>query len=123
MRTTMLVIIVLIAGCAGEPSTAPPATRYVNSKGQQLVSAPIGAGGVVDTKRLLEAKKQGFTLVNADGEVLYCRSEMKLGSHIQRSTDAACLTAKQLDELHESTRASLQNYLPSASPFTPPKTK
>jgi hypothetical protein len=47
-------------------------------------------------------------LTNTNGEELFCRSDFKTGSHVERNT--TCLTAAELDSLHDETRQSLRNY-------------
>jgi hypothetical protein len=104
----------VIAGCAGEPSTPPPpATSYVSPNGAQLQAAPTRADGTLDPKQLAEAKKAGYSLVNTNGEVLYCRTDVKLGTHIRKNTDTVCLTAQQMIAMHEQTRQSLEKFVPS----------
>ena len=112
MRQTILVTALVIAGCAGQPSTPPP-TRYVAAASQPVLQ-PTTPGGDIDAKRLVDAKKEGFAVVNTDGEVLYCRTELRTGSHVVK--DTTCLTAKQLDDMHEQTRLGLQNSLKSLPP-------
>lgn len=102
----------MVAGCAGQPSSPPPTpTQYVNATGQTLAAA---SSGDVDEKRLADAKKRGYTLVNTNGETLYCRSDFKTGSHVQKET--TCLTAQELDSLHDQTHQSLQSLKPSPPP-------
>lgn len=104
MRITILAGAVILGGCAGQPSPAEAPTRYVSASGQVQPTAPEGD---LDAKRIAEAKKQGFTLVNTNGEALFCRSDFKTGSHVERNT--TCLTASELDALHDQTRQALQN--------------
>jgi hypothetical protein len=103
-----------LTGCAGKPSAPPPlATTYVSASGNPLAAAPTRADGTLDAKALAEAKKAGYTLVNTNGELLYCRTDMKLGTHIQRNSDTTCLTAQQMIQIHEQTRHSLEQFVPS----------
>jgi hypothetical protein len=103
-----------IAGCAGKPSApASPATTYVSTTGEQLQAAPTRADGTLDPKLLAEAKKAGYSLVNTNGELLYCRTDVKLGTHIRKNTDTVCLTAQEMIAMHEQTRQSLDKFVPS----------
>ena len=103
-----------IAGCAGKPSASEPqATTYVSAKGEQLQAAPTRADGTLDPKVLAEAKKAGYSIVNTNGEVLYCRTDVKLGTHIRKNTDTVCLTAQEMMAMHEQTRQSLERFVPS----------
>jgi hypothetical protein len=115
MRAAVLIVGgLVIAGCAGQPANPPasaPATRYVTATGdaQKTMSE-----GDIDAKRLAEAKKQGYSLVNTNGEILYCRNDLKTGSHIERNT--VCLTQTELDDLHNQTRQALQNNIRQNAP-------
>jgi hypothetical protein len=110
----LLLCPLVMAGCAGKPSAPPPfATTYVSPGGNTLAAAPTSADGTLDTKALAVAKRAGYTLVNTNGEVLYCRTDLKIGTHIQRSTDTTCLTAQEMTERQDRTRQSLQQFHPS----------
>jgi hypothetical protein len=115
MRVTLLVIALVIAGCAGQPTEPAPSassTRYVTATGQAQATV---AEGDIDAKRIADAKRQGYTLVNADGEQLFCRSDFKTGSHVQRNT--TCLTAVELDTLHDQTQSAMRtNFQQNAPP-------
>ena len=50
---------------------------------------------------------RGYTLVDNDGETLYCRSDLKTGSHVQKTT--TCLTGPELDALHDQIGQGLQS--------------
>jgi|HubBroStandDraft_1064217.scaffolds.fasta_scaffold1155953_1 hypothetical protein len=114
MRTMIIVSVAALAACAGQPSN-PPA-HYA----PEATTAALAAAGAAPSdplaERLAAAKKLGYTVVNTDGELLYCRSDLKTGSHVQKET--TCLTAAQLDHLHDQSRLDLQNYL---KPNMPPK--
>lgn len=103
----------LVCACAGRPAASPPATTYVSTTGQALGAAPIRADGTVDAQKLAEAKKAGYSLINSHGQLLYCRTDVKVGTHIPRNTDTVCLTAQEMDEIHEQTRHALEQFVPS----------
>jgi hypothetical protein len=119
-------VIAGCAGCAGKPSAPPPlATTYVSTSGSPLAAAPMRADGTLDAEKLAEAKKVGYSLVNTNGERLYCRTDVKVGSHIRKNTDTVCLSAEQMIEIHEQTRHSLEQFVPFhmqciATPGAPP---
>jgi hypothetical protein len=111
---SLVMCTLAVAGCAGKASAPPPqASTYVSPSGEQLQAAPTRADGTLDPKLLAEAKKAGYSLVNTNGEVLYCRSDVKLGTHIRKNTDTVCLTAQEIIAMHEQTRQSLEKYQPS----------
>jgi hypothetical protein len=104
--------VLAIAGCVGQPSSPPPTpTNYVGATGQSLSTV---SQADLDEKRLTDAKKRGYTLVDNDGETLYCRSDLKTGSHVQKNT--TCLTGQELDALHNQTGQGLQSIRPLPPP-------
>ena len=112
MKPLLWIGVMTITACAGQPShPSPTPKRYVSETGQTL---PAVSQGNLDEARLTRAKKQGYTLVNKNGEELYCRTDLKTGSHLQK--DTTCLTAQELDALHDQTRQGLQSLRPQAPP-------
>jgi hypothetical protein len=125
MRVCLLVCTLAMAACAGKPSAAPPAaTTYISPGGKPLAAAPLRADGTLDPKTLAAAKSAGYTLVNTHGELLYCRTDMKLGTHIQRNSDTTCFTQQEMTQLHEMTRQQLNLIVPyhtcGGAPPNPP---
>lgn len=119
MRHTMWMTVWIIAGCAGQPSKLPSIREAASpTASPRPAASPSDQSGSVAGKRVLEAKKQGFKLVNKDGDVLYCRTELKTGSHVVKET--TCLTEEQLDEVHQQTNQDLRNQL---RPQLPPPGK
>ncbi len=118
MRRIMVLTLVFIAGCAGQPSSPPQAavpTTYINASGAPIEQVSVSSPkGDVDTKRLKEAKKAGFTVINQDGTPLFCRSEPHIGSRIQK--DTTCLTREQWDDITSQTQRGLQEWLRSNPP-------
>jgi hypothetical protein len=112
MRGIVLLGLLSAAGCAGQPPAEEPRTVYVNASGAALQQVSAAkADGDVDAKRLVNAKKLGFKVINKDGEQLYCRTWDRLGSRVLKDTQ--CLTADQLDQWHEQTMQAMQEYLRS----------
>jgi hypothetical protein len=124
--TSLLTLALLAVGCTSQPrqpapaqsSQTPVATQYISPTGAKLAQLPDG-GDKTDEQRLSEAKKAGFKLVNTNGEVLYCRTDPKIGSRVQKET--TCLTAKQLDDLHDQTRLGLSQRIANPPPSLPGK--
>ena len=56
-------------------------------------------------QRIAEAKKSGYTLVNREGTVLFCRTRLKTGSRLVRETE--CLTEDEIDMLGDASRRGL----------------
>jgi len=51
-------------------------------------------------------KKAGYKLVNEDGQQLYCREDLKTGSHLQKTR--TCLTERELAALKDNTRREIE---------------
>jgi len=91
MQVQLLAIAALLAtGCAS--TSAPPAQRV------QLASN----GTVADVK---QAQKAGYKIVNKNGETLYCREELKTGSHVRKGT--TCLTEAELEMVRDAARRNV----------------
>ncbi len=119
MRAAIFVSALMAAGCAGTPDAPPPAapTQYVNSSGKPVAQVQaVSPTGDVDTKRLVQARKAGYTVVNRDGETLFCSKDDVTGSHVRKQTN--CLTAKQMDDQIEQTRMGMQSYMHANAPIS-----
>ena len=115
MRVLFVVFVgsSVVAACAGKPS-APPrvSTTYVSPTGGPLAALPTRADETIDPKILADAKNAGYSLVNTKGQLLYCRTDVKLGTHIRKNTDTVCLTEQELIAMHEQTRNTLEQFVP-----------
>jgi hypothetical protein len=107
MRLMTGVMAAVIAGCAGTPTAPSPAPIAVASQ-PAAAAAPTSAppAPATDAERQSHAKKLGMVVTTVNGEVLYCRTERKTGSHL--ASETTCLTQAQLDDLHEQTRQGLE---------------
>jgi hypothetical protein len=112
MRCMTGAIALVMAGCASAPTQPNPAPTaaasqpaVANSTGTTAATNTAGAPGS-DAQRASHAKKLGLTVMTVNGEVLYCRTERKTGSHL--ATETSCLTQEQLDDLHEQTSRDLE---------------
>jgi hypothetical protein len=115
MRTviiTALLIAAGCAGCAGQPtSPPPPATPPTTVVARTLEGVPAKQmttnGAAIDPEVVLDAKRRGYTVVNENGETLYCRQAARTGSHV--AGDVSCLTEKDMALLREQSLRGLQN--------------
>jgi hypothetical protein len=108
MRTILLAGILVIGGCAAQPSTTAPATAAAAAPGAAAAAGQpqqTASDDELEKKRLAEAIKHGYKVVNTNGEVLYCRSDLATASHIQMNT--VCLTARQIDQLDQRNQRDL----------------
>jgi hypothetical protein len=90
-RLISLCCLVVGAGCAGAPASAPaPETHQV----------------ALDGSNVEAAERAGYKLVNRNGEQVYCRTDPITGSRIE--TQTTCLTSRELALQMESTRQRMQ---------------
>jgi PBP1b-binding outer membrane lipoprotein LpoB len=111
MRALMLVMAMLIGGCASQPASPP-------TPSSPAAAAPTAA---IEAQRLAAARNLNLKVVNKDGQQLFCRSNFITTSRIQR--DTTCYTADQLDKMEAQQQHELDqlNSQPRAakSPFNP----
>jgi hypothetical protein len=96
MRQLLLAVTAaLVLGCASDPVVEPEVA---------MTYAPTPQP---EADSLEAARKLGYKIVNEDGKVLYCRSQKKLGSHIQK--DTVCLTEDELLIAREASQRNAEN--------------
>jgi hypothetical protein len=93
-------LCLLLAGCAAAPEMPAPAAVLA-----QTEAAPSGAAdNPVDTVQ--EARKAGYRIVNEGGKTLYCREQLKTGSHLRKET--ICLTEEELEIARDTSRRNME---------------
>ena len=98
----------LTVACASAPKPAATAAAQASPRAIIPVSKLTG-------EQIVALQRQGYKLINNNGETLYCATDFKTGSHLQH--DNTCLTEKQMVTLREQTQRGLQN----VSTPVPPK--
>jgi carboxypeptidase C (cathepsin A) len=93
MRISLVFIALALAACASPPppAPAPTVTRQVK----------------IDNANVEDVQHAGYTIVNKDGEKLYCRTDAITGSRVQTRT--SCLTEREMSEQNEATRESMDS--------------
>ncbi len=107
-----LLIAILGTGCAGTPTAPTPAAQA--KPVAATASAPDSKDGPLTGEKILAMQHAGYTLINKNGEVLYCRSDAKTGTRISR--DTVCLTEKEMIALREETQRDLGNVMRQQPP-------
>jgi len=102
----MRIIVPLVAGsllaaCASQPKSETPPPAADLSK----LPITVATNGPVTGEKILALQREGYKLVDRDGQIYFCRNEKKLGSNIARET--ICMTEKQIDELRDQTQRRL----------------
>jgi hypothetical protein len=99
------------AGCASHPANTQvdshPQAGTVTAAVPAANAAP--APGDIQAQRLAKAKNLNLKIYNKDGQELFCRSNYKTGSHIQR--DERCYTAEQLDRFDQAQQRQVEQFL------------
>jgi hypothetical protein len=119
MRAFIALMALMAAGCASQPShpqanptTAAPAVPAANATASATngaAPAATAAPGDIQAQRLAKAKNLNLKIYNKDGQELFCRSNYKTGSHIQR--DERCYTAEQLDRFDQAQQRQVEQFL------------
>jgi hypothetical protein len=118
LTPTLLLVAALSAGCAGTPppsASAPPAAVGVQPGVEGQAGVKVTK---IDGAKLTALQKAGYTLVNRNGQQLYCENDPKIGSRIVR--DPTCLTEDELLKLRERTQQGLGQI---TTQLTPPQGK
>jgi hypothetical protein len=118
-------VAVFVCGCAGQPTTSmsaangtpatvPPAAAPA-AAGSSAAGAPTQATAPQTTDQLIaNAKREGYTVVNQNGDEVLCRTQFRTGSHIVK--DTYCMTPAEYEQLRQQTQRGLVNTM-TASPL------
>lgn len=94
-------MFVLVAGCASESQQAPPPAAPAVA----ATAAPAEAPATTEPKTVQQAQAAGYKIVNENGKTVYCRDQMKTGSHVRSET--ICLTKEELEAAREASRRNM----------------
>lgn len=97
----------LIAACSSTPGSE--AVASVPNSGTQVVAV-----NKLTAEQIVGLQRQGYMLVNGSGQTLYCRTNLKTGSHLQH--DSTCLTEREMVALREQTQRGLENTMMQVPP-------
>ena len=117
MRIVIYSLLLTVAGCAGQPSQPPPVAPVKYISNAPVVDPAKAAAVRTDkdwAKLVSEAKRRGYTLVNQDGETLFCHTGTRTGSHVV--ADTTCVTEAQMDNMRRATQQVLQTNQLQAPP-------
>ncbi len=99
--------LVALAACSGSPTKEPDTTptaapTEAPSSGTTQASADSQK---LTPERIMQLQREGYTLVDRNGEQYFCRSEKKTGSRLARET--VCMTESQIVALRDQTKRGL----------------
>jgi predicted transglutaminase-like cysteine proteinase len=77
-------------------------------------AVPAGPQVKVDAKNVQSVMRSGHKIVDEKGRTLYCKTEAKTGSRLQKTT--TCLTEEQWDALAEASRVGVERASSSQPP-------
>jgi hypothetical protein len=110
-------MMISVAGCSGTPpaneQAAPlraPASSTSNASDQASNTDPQK----LTPERIMQLQREGYTLVNRNGEPYFCRSEKKTGSRLARET--ICMTEPEIVALREQTQRGLGRVMRERAP-------
>jgi len=119
-----LALIAAGRAIASEPAAPPAATPASAAPAETTPAAaapaaPAPTSHVVPVNKLsaeeiVNLKRLGYKLVDSNGQTLYCHSDIKLGSHLQR--DNTCLTENEMISMREETQRRLQYIMNHVAP-------
>ena len=90
MKFSVMLAVVALAGCASKATNEPPVEQKVR----------------LDASNIVEAQKAGYKMVDKDGKKLYCKRDLKTGSHARYTT--TCLTEQEWREIHEVSKRGIE---------------
>jgi hypothetical protein len=103
MKLAVLALLCAVfAGCAAQPtpSSKPVAATQSTAPVARTAAAPVD--GKLTPEKLMQLQREGYKIVDRNGEQYFCRTEKKTGSQIAR--DTVCMTAAEVDALRELTQ-------------------
>ena len=107
----ILIVTIIVSACAG----TPPANHNVSAP---AATPPVAKATPTNTadkgESLLALQRQGYTIVDKNGERYYCRDEKKTGSRLAHET--VCMTQKEMDDLRDRTQHNMGNFMREVPP-------
>jgi hypothetical protein len=116
IATLATAVVVGVSGCASAPAptpAAPPAAPAAKAAAPVAPTPPAkpaapaaASADAKDSMTLEQAMAAGYEIVDRNGQRLYCRDELKTGSHLRKTR--TCLTAEELRELKENAQREVR---------------
>jgi hypothetical protein len=106
LLTTLTGFLVLSA-CSGSQPNREPIAKASTPAAPAQPAAPQAEGDPqkLTADRIMQLQREGYKLVNRDGQTYYCRTEAKTGSHLAR--DTVCMTEEEIIALRDQTKQGL----------------
>lgn len=97
-----------LSACSGSPPTNESAKAPAPVSPAEAATAAQASGNdpqKLSADRIMQLQREGYKLVNRDGQTYYCRTEAKTGSHLAR--DTVCMTEQEIIALRDQTKQGL----------------
>jgi len=114
-RFVKLLSVAAVASLAVACASAPKPAEQANA---QAIPSATAKDAELTGEKIVALQHAGYKIVNKNGEKLYCSTDAKTGSRLQK--DNTCLTEKELLALREETKRNMQNV---TMQLTPPQGK
>jgi hypothetical protein len=107
-----------LMGCSGSaPAQEPVATKPAPAN--TTASNPSTTQAATDPQkltpeRIMQLQREGYTLVDRNGQQYFCRTEKKTGSRLARET--ICMTEPEIVALREQTQRGLGRVMREVPP-------
>jgi hypothetical protein len=107
-----LSLSLLVAACASAPRpgaapAAPAAPATATAPAAATTPRFVAPVNKLTGDQIVALQKQGYKLVDSNGTPLFCLTENKTGSRLQK--DNICMTEQEMVMLHERTQRDLEN--------------
>jgi len=110
-RSKFLAIALTGSLALGACTGSQPAQQPVAKTATQAAAAAPGSqasGGDAQNltaERIMQLQREGYKLVDRNGQTYFCRTEAKTGSHLAHET--VCMTEAEITALREQTQRGL----------------
>lgn len=97
-----------LTACSGSPTKEPittPATAAPTAAPASGTTQASADSQKLTPERIMQLQREGYTLVDRNGEQYFCRNEKKTGSRLARET--VCMTESQIVSLRDQTKRGL----------------
>jgi hypothetical protein len=105
VASAVLLGMMSFAGCSGTPAVSEQAAPASSTSSRAPDQASNTDSQTLTPERIMQLQREGYKLVNRDGETYFCRTETKTGSRLARET--ICMTEAEIASLRQQTKQGL----------------
>jgi hypothetical protein len=113
---TVVTGLLALSACSGSPPSKEPVAQAPTPAASAPVSPQPGSSDPqkLTPERILQLQREGYKLVDRDGQTYYCRTEAKTGSRLAR--DTVCMTEAEMTTLRDRTKQGLGRVMREQAP-------